>query len=127
MAVMSIWAATRVLWCVWVYLLFIAEDTKLISLLLMLGKRQLMDHLRGIATDLWASGKLTQQFRSIQAAFGHDIREFIYAPSTRWMEIRKVCERYILVLGDLDMVYEQRAVAQGRLTNIRKVPLIFLS
>jgi hypothetical protein len=47
------------------------------------------------------------------------------------MEIRKVCERYLLVLGELDMVYEQRArevaVAQGRLNNIRNITFIYLS
>jgi hypothetical protein len=86
----------------------------------------LADHLRGIATDLWASSKRNEKFRTLQIVHGEKAREFIWAPKTRWLEIRKVVDRYITLIGSLDEFYEDLAVsdgefARGRLANIRDV------
>jgi hypothetical protein len=86
----------------------------------------LSDHLRGIATDLWASAKRNEKFRNLQLVIGEKAYEFLWAPRTRWMEIRKVCSRYISLYGSIDQFYEDLAVsegefAKGRLKNIRDV------
>jgi hypothetical protein len=92
---------------------------------------QVVDHLQGIATDLWASSKAAEEFRSLQQALGQPVKEFLYSPKTRWLEIRKVCERYLVLIGELDLLYDQRsaediAVARGRLNKVRNVRYVYM-
>ena len=87
---------------------------------------ELGDHLRGIATDLWGSAKRSEQFRNLQLVSEDKAYEFIYSPKTRWVEIRKVCERYVKLVGSIDQFYEHlaasaEAFALGRLKNLRDV------
>lgn len=93
---------------------------------------RLNEHLSSVATDLWASSKLANQLRSIQKALQGETREFLSTPDTRWIELLRTCERYNQIVGDLDILYEQRAVegvasANGRLRRIRNVRLLYLS
>jgi hypothetical protein len=89
------------------------------------------EHFRGISTDLWASTKKSEEFRQVQGALGLKTLEMNYAPKTRWIEIRKVSQRYVKLLGPLDIFYESAAcedqAAKGRLRYIRDVRYVYLS
>ena len=94
-----------------------------------------IEHLRGIATDLWASNLKSETFRDIQKAFGDSVKEFIYAPKTRWFHVFQVCVRYISLLATLIVAYENfarakdvgGATAKGRLKKLKDVRYIFLA
>ena len=62
---------------------------------------EFIEHLRGIATDLWASNLKSETFRQIQKAFGDSVQEFIFAPKMQWFFVNDVRIRYVSFLGML--------------------------
>jgi hypothetical protein len=92
-----------------------------------------LDHLKGIATDLWSSAKRKPQLVHMQVIMGQVTYKFLYSPITRWIYIKSVCQRYILILCPLAAACESRAVsdsdsiALGRLKKIRNVRHIHLA
>ena len=94
-----------------------------------------IDHLRGIATDLWSSCLKSEIFRNVQSAFGESAEQFLYAPKTRWYYLQDVCSKYCKLLYSLFSSYELYArdrtvggcVAKGRLKQIRDIRHIYVA